>query len=184
MKQKQTSDTDSLTIATSKTHMLETDMYQLDRKTQMEAIFLPIVQPNKLEEFKLKWNEWLCLSNQIEEEKTTGKLKIEFLTFNGRMISLSPKSYFCLCKDTLKTKDGRKGVPNWWDLRLLDFESTLYRKAKTKPIEVKSLRLSHKTKKMKRTTTRRVGLTAIHVKLGMASDLITCQPLTKNNQLI
>ena len=100
------------------------------------------------------------------------------------MISLAPKSYFCFCNDTLKTKDGRKGIPAWWTLRLNDFETALYKKEKTKPIEIRSLRLDPKTKKMKRTATHRTGLTAIHVKLAMSDDLISCIPLKKNNQLV
>ena len=112
------------------------------------------------------------------------KLKVEFLTFNGRMISLAPKSYFCYCWDTNQTKDGRKGVPSWWDLRFDDFEKALYRKNKSSSIEVKSLRLGQKERRMKRTTTRRTGLTSIHVKMSVQEDLITCTPLKKNNVLV
>ena len=151
----------------------------MGRRIQMESIFLPMVQPAKMKEFQAKWRDWICLSNEVEEEKTTGKLKVEFMTFNGRMISLSPKSYFCYCWDTHETKDGRKGVPSWWDLRFADFENTLYRKEKPAPIEIRSLRLRD-NRRMKRTTTRRSGLTSIHVKMSVQSDLITCTPIEKN----
>ena len=67
-------DTDSLTLATSNTRIQERDMYKLDRKSQMESIFLPICRKEKLEEFQSAWSEWLCLSNEIEEEKTTGRI--------------------------------------------------------------------------------------------------------------
>ena len=100
------------------------------------------------------------------------------------MISLAPKSYFCFCYDTLRTKDGRKGIPAWWALQLSDFEKALYKKERTKPIEIRSLRLDQKTKKMKRTAIRRTGLTSIHVKLAISDDLISCKPLKKNNQLV
>lgn len=155
----------------------------MDRRTQMESIFLPIVKEGKLEEFKSVWGQWLCLSNTIEAEKTTGTLKVEFLSFRGRMIALCPKSYYAINYENGETKDGRKGIPNWTELELADFENTLYKKEDKEPIELRSLRLDQKTKKMTRTTTRRIGLTAIHCKLSISSDLISTSPLKRDGNL-
>jgi len=147
----------------------------------MEAIFLPIVKAEKMVEFKKVWGNWLVLSNEIEEEKTPGKLKTEFSTRNGEMISLAPKSYFAHCRETNNTKDGRKGIPKWFDLRLADFYDVLYNDHAEKNItEVRSLRLD-RDKRMCRTTTRKSGLTSIHVKLSVQSDRVTCKPLMENN---
>jgi hypothetical protein len=143
----------------------------------MECVFWPIVIPEKLEEFKSVWNEWLVLSNTIEEEKTPGKLKTEFSTGNGEMICLAPKSYYALCRDTNISKDGRKGIPNWTDLRLRDFKDILYNKENDKRMaEVRSLRIN-RDKKMTRTATKKIGLTSIHVKLWVGEDRVTCSPI-------
>jgi hypothetical protein len=150
----------------------------------MKNVFWPIVIPEKLDEFKKKWGDWLVLSNTIEEEKTPGKLKTEFSTGNGEMICLSPKSYYISCKDTNKTKDGRKGIPNWADLRLEDFYSTLYAQNNgTTMTEVCSLRVNN-DRKMTRTSTLRTGLSAIHVKLKIDDDRVTCRPLKEGENYI
>jgi len=150
----------------------------------MESIFLPIVQPEKMEDFKKVWGQWLVLSNEVEEEKCPGKLKVEFLTQNGEMVSLAPKSYYAHCRDTETIKDGRKGIPKWFDLKLSEFLDVLYNDDADKNItEVRSLRLN-KEKQMTRTTTRKSGLTGIHVKLSVQNDRVTCLPLTKNGHFV
>jgi len=166
-------DTDSLTIATTKTGQIIGNT----RLEEMEKIFLPIVKKEKLAEFKTVWGDWLVLSNKIVDEKTPGKLKTEFSTRNGEMIALAPKSYFSYCRDTENTKDGRKGIPKWFQLGINNFYDILYNdEAKKNIAEVRSLRLD-KDKRMTRTTTRKSGLTSIHVKLGVQSDRVTCVPL-------
>ena len=143
----------------------------------MEHIFLPIVKKEKLAEFKNVWGDWLVLSNAIVDEKTPGKLKTEFSTRNGEMIALAPKSYYAHCRDTEDTKDGRKGIPKWFQLGISNFYDILYNdEAKKNIAEVRSLRLD-RDKRMTRTTTRKSGLTSIHVKLGVQSDRVTCLPL-------
>ena len=137
-----------------------------------------------VDEFKNVWGQWLVLTNTIEDEKFPGKLKTEFSTSNGRMISLAPKSYYAYCHDTLQTKDGRKGIPNWHILSQNNFSDVLYNKDNTpKTTEVRSLRLD-KDKKMTRTSTIKTGLTAIHIKLGVAEDGITCDPLKINGKFV
>ena len=165
---------------------LEARGEKLDLRVHMENVFLPIVKEDRLEEFNRVWGDWLVLSNTIEEKKRPGKLKPEWTTTNGQMICLAPKSYFALCrnkKGTAATKDGRKGIPKYVKLVLDDFYETLYGDAKQKRVEVHSLRLN-RDKEMTRTTTRRVGLTAVHVKLGVGPDKISTHPLHINGQYI
>ena len=159
---------------------------KLDLKEHMENVFFPIVKEHLLDEFKSVWSEWLVLSNKVEDQKCPGKLKPEFSTTNGQMISLAPKSYYAFCRNKEgkeATKDGRKGIPKHIELDLDNFYETLYADAKQKNVEVHSLRLN-RDKEMTRTTTRRKGLTGIHVKLAVARDRITCSPIQIDGKFI
>jgi hypothetical protein len=150
----------------------------------MEKVFWPIVKPEKIKEFKKKWGDWLVLTDTIEDEKTPGKLKTEFSTSNGQMICLSPKSYYISCNATNTSKDGRKGIPNWIDLRLNDFLSVLYgENCAPTMTEVRSLRVN-RDKRMTRTTTIKTGLSGIHVKLKVENDRVTCKPLQIDGKYI
>ena len=150
----------------------------------MRNVFWPIVIPEKLDDFKKVWGNWLVLSDTIEDEKTPGKLKTEFSTSNGEMICLGPKSYNILCKDSNKSKDGRKGIPNWVDLRMTDFHNVLYaQNGETRDTEVRSLRVD-KNKKMVRTKTIKTGLSGIHVKLRIENDRVICKPLREGNTFL
>ena len=111
-------------------------------------------------------------------------MKIEFFTTNGEMYALAPKSYHTVCNNTGVTKEGKKGIPKWFDLRKTDFHSVLYNQNPANHcVEVKSLRLN-KHKQMKRTVTKRKGLTDVHVKLAVLSDKITCVPITFEGKYI
>ena len=150
----------------------------------MSAIFLPIVKKNRLEDFKKEWINWLCLSNTVEDEKRPGTLKVEFLTTNGQMISLCPKSYRAHCRDSDESKIGKKGIPMWFDIKLQDYLDCLYNDDAEKSVaQVCSLRLD-KEKQMSRTSLRKVGLSAIHAKRGVMDDRISTQPLTENGVFI
>lgn len=166
-------DTDSLTLSVTKSEKV----VGKTRLEQMEKIFLPIVKEELFSEFKQVWGNWLVLSNDIRDEKCPGKLKTEFFTQNGEMIALAPKSYYAKCFDTDQVKDGRKGIPKWVDLKLDAFYDTLYNEENVRhKAEVRSLRLN-KDKKMTRTTMIKAGLTAIHVKLRVKDDKVSCEPL-------
>ena len=159
-------------------------MEKSDRLSQMSAIFLPIVKKELLEEFKKEWVNWLCLSNTVEEEKRPGTLKVEFMTTNGQMICLCPKSYRAHCQTKDESKIGKKGIPLWFDLKLKDYYDCLYNDEAEKSVaEVCSLRLD-KEKKMSRTSLRKVGLTAIHAKRAVLNDRITTEPLRENGKFI
>ena len=142
-----------------------------------------MVKPDKLDEFKNTWEKWLVLTDAVEDQKCPGKLKIEFFTQDGEMIALAPKSYFAYCRKNNKSKDGRKGVPKWHPLTLSDFFETLYNNKTNHAVEVRSLRLN-KEKQMTRTTTIKSGLTSIHVKLGVKSDKVTCEPLKIGGRIV
>ena len=150
----------------------------------MRSVFLPIVKPQLLEEFKDVWSSTFVLSEDVRDQKEPGKLKIEFFTRNGEMFALAPKSYYAYCRDKDTKKEGKKGIPKWFDLKKQDFEDTLYEeKSIEHSVEVRSLRLN-KQKQMTRTTTVKTGLSGIHVKLSVLPDKISCQPLQVNGEFV
>jgi len=146
------------------------------RLEQMENIFLPIVIPEKRAQFISEWQNWLVLSNTIEEEKTPGKLKPEFISQKCEMIALSPKNYMASCLSTETTKTAMKGIPKWQDVTMENFRETLYDDTNQNLVEVRSLRLD-KDRQMTRTTLLKRGLSSIHVKLRIDKDRICCSPL-------
>ena len=44
----------------------------------VEATFLPIVRPEKLESFLADWAKWFVLEDTNEDSKTPGKLKSKY----------------------------------------------------------------------------------------------------------
>ena len=150
----------------------------------MRSVFLPIVKPELLDEFESVWGDVLVLTDEVEDQKKPGKLKIEFFTRDGEMVSLAPKSYLAFCRETQNTKEGKKGIPLRVKLEMEDFKKTLYSDVRNEDkIEIRSLRLNE-NKQMSRTTTIRRGLTGIHVKLGVQPDKVTCRPLKLNGQFV
>ena len=100
------------------------------------------------------------------------------------MIALAPKSYYAYCKTNNAKKDARKGIPKSYPLTLKEFYDKLYSTSENNhSVEVRSLRLN-KNKQMTRTTTTKRGLTAIHVKLGVSDDRVTCKPLQFKNKIV
>ena len=167
-------------MSTTKTETITGDTL----REKLEKIFFPIVQDGNLDKFKSEWENWLVLTNEVEDQKMPGKLKIEFCTQNGEMYALAPKSYYAHCRDTDANKDARKGIPNWFPLDLEVFHDVLYsEKHNNHHVEVRSLRLN-KEKQMTRTTTIKSGLTGIHVKLSVQNDKVTCRPLEVNGKTV
>jgi len=165
-------DTDSLGLATTES----IPIVGQSRLEQMENIFFPIVIPQKIDQFKAEWQNWLVLSNTIEEEKTPGKLKPEFLSQKCEMIALSPKNYMASCLLSNTTKTAMKGIPKWQEVTMENFRETLYDDTRQNVVEVRSLRLN-KDRQMTRTTLLKRGLSSIHVKLRVNEDRIDCSPL-------
>ena len=141
----------------------------------MEKTFLPIVRPEKRESFLEQWQDWLVLSNDVEEQKLPGKLKPEFSSLDAEMIALAPKSYICHDFSKNSNKIGKKGIPLIVPLELDEFRDVLYSNLEHF-VDVKSLRLN-RDKEMVRTSTRKKGLSSITVKLRVGQDLINCHPL-------
>ena len=166
------SDTDSIGLGLTKSAKFDAT----SRKEMMEALFHPIVKTGKLEEFKSKVGEFLVLSNEIEDEKFPGKLKEEFQTTRGEMISLCPKTYYAHCLESKSTKDGRKGIQNSVELEAAEFKDVLYGTIENHRTTLNSLRLN-KEKKMTRTSTNKRGLSGIIYKTAVKEDRILCEPL-------
>ena len=151
---------------------------------QLRSVFLPIVRPELLEEFENVWGDILVLTDDVRDQKCPGKLKIEFFTRDGEMFALAPKSYHAVCRETKTKKEGKKGIPKWFELKRSEFEQTVYgESALNHCTEVRSLRLNQQ-KQMSRTTTIKAGLTGIHVKLAVQPDKVTCKPLTKDGKYV
>ena len=121
-------DTDSISIATCRTRPLRNGMTV---REEMEAIFDPIIRPEKKEYWYANWDKWLVLTNKVEDEKRPGLLKsklnficptlvnslAEFMFTNGTFIGLGPKTYCTydadhMLKSTPAYKLGHKGIPN------------------------------------------------------------------------
>ena len=150
----------------------------------MESLFFPIVSPAKLESFKSKWESWFVLTDEITDQKCPGKLKVEFSTRNGEMYALAPKTYFAFCKESDLSKDGRKGIPKSIPLTIRNFSDALYNTYNTQQkIKIDSLRLNRE-KTMTRSSLIRKSLSAIHCKLFVENDNITCSPLRKDQKFL
>ena len=150
----------------------------------MESLFYPLVRPEKIESFKKNWESWFVLTEEIDDQKCPGKLKVEFLTRSGEMYALAPKTYFSYCTKTNQLKDGRKGIPKSFPLTAKNFHDALYNpEIDQKRIKINSLRLN-KRKAMGRCTLNRKSLSSIHCKLHVGDDNISCSPLEKNNSFL
>ena len=68
-------DTDSIVIACTGSQKIKENSC----RHKMEAIFLPLVRENEMENFKKNWENWICLSDDVSEQRKPGLLKIEFL---------------------------------------------------------------------------------------------------------
>lgn len=69
----------------------------------------------------------------------------------------------------------------WAKLRMSDFKRKLYNSNVGDCVEVRSLRLDRE-KKMSRTTLIKKGLSAVHVKLRVSQDKVTCLPLKNKDE--
>lgn len=147
----------------------------------MEALFFPLVKEGKMDEFKAKWQNFLVLSNEIEDEKFPGKLKEEFQSIKAEMIALCPKSYFAHCLKTNERKNGQKGIANSVSLEAFEYRSVLYGSELNHRTIMRSLRLNPE-KKMVRTQLNKRGLTNLIYKTAVSEDRVQCHPLRDANQ--
>ena len=153
-------------------------------RAQMESLFFPLVKPDRMKYFKSKWEDWFVLTDEIEDRKCPGKLKVEFFTRNGEMYALAPKTYISYCHLTKNSKDGRKGIPKSFPLTVKNFHDALYHPERNQErIKINSLRLN-KRKAMGRCTLNRKSLSSIHCKLYVEDDNISCSPLKFENSYL
>ena len=45
------------------------------RRANMASVLLPVIKPDKVDEFLMIWDLWFVLDDTVEDEKTPGKLK-------------------------------------------------------------------------------------------------------------
>ena len=75
----------------------------------MRAIFEPILQEERKEDFFRIWHDWFVLEDTVRDEKTSGKLKSEWQTDNGSIIALCNKMYMCIDNQKENAKRSTKG---------------------------------------------------------------------------
>lgn len=81
-------------------------------------------------------------------------------------------------------KEAKKGIPHGTRLEMDVFKECLYGEGDfIHTVEVNSLRLD-RDKRMTRTRLRKMGLSDIHIKLGVQRDKITCEPLKKDQKFL
>ena len=48
------------------------------RREKMEGVFLPIVRPDKMDQFLAQWDQWFVLNDSVEQKRCPGLLKSTF----------------------------------------------------------------------------------------------------------
>ena len=107
-------DTDSICFATSQTSNFDSSM---DLESQYRSIFDPIVRPEKRDSWELTWKSWFVTTNQVEDQRFPGKLKLEFSMTKGHFVALAPKTYMA-SEENGDTKFGSKGIPHMVKLNI------------------------------------------------------------------
>ena len=117
------SDTDSICFATTKTMDCPVNA---DIETQYRTIFDPIVKPEMRQSWEATWKSWFVTTNQVEDQRFPGKLKLEFSMTKGHFVALAPKTYMA-SEENGDIKFGSKGIPHTVKLniqvRLLEWYS-------------------------------------------------------------
>ena len=100
-------DTDSICIATSCTADITEDMKTIDK---YRAIFDPIVRPEKRDSWEANWESWFVTTDEVEDQRFPGKLKLEFGFSKGQFVALAPKTYMAFdAMNPDEIKCGTKG---------------------------------------------------------------------------
>ena len=173
-------DTDSMCLATTKTRVVAND-------TEVEkyrAIFEPIVRPEMRQSWESTWTKWICTTTEVEDIRTPGKLKCEFLFHKGRFCALSPKTYYAFNQDEEDTKTGYKGIcrTEAKKLNLEAYLECLYGST-SKEIENRGFKLN-KQKQLVYYEQKKRGLNNIFCKFRVQDDFITCKPLTRDGKVL
>ena len=109
-------DTDSMCLATTQTLTVSPDA---DLETQYRAFFDPIVRPEMRDSWEANWKSWFVTTEQVEDQRFPGKLKLEFSMNRGHFVALAPKTYMAYNADDPKNiKLASKGVPHTVELTI------------------------------------------------------------------
>ena len=79
-------------------------------ESQLRAILDPLVNPNMRESWEENWKSWFVTTQEVEDQRKPGKLKIEFGMQKGEFIALAPKTYICFDETNESAKIGTKGL--------------------------------------------------------------------------
>ena len=173
-------DTDSMCLATTKTRAVTNDT----EEEKYRAIFEPIVRPEMRQSWESNWRDWICTTTEVEDIRTPGKLKCEFLFHKGRFCALSPKTYYAFNQDEEDSKTGYKGIchAEAKKLNLEAYLECLYGST-SKEIENRGFKLN-KQKQLVYYEQKKRGLNNIFCKFRVQDDFITCRPLTKDGKIL
>ena len=129
-------------------------------------------------------SSWICTTTQIEDIRTPGKLKLEFLFRRGRFCALSPKTYYAFNQDEEDRKTGYKGICHT-EAKKLDLQAYLecLYGSTAKEIENRGFKLN-KQKQLVYYEQKKRGLNNIFCKFRVQDDFITCKPLTKDGKVM
>ena len=170
-------DTDSITLASTRSASPVGESLA----EKYECIFGPIVKPEMRKSWDENMSKWFVLTNEISDTLFPGKLKEEFSTSTGEMISLSPKCY--IASDFNTVKFGTKGVPHRIKISLEMMRKCLYEDEQDK-IQVQTLGLGRKSNQMERKIITKTPMNTVFVKFFVEPDRITCLPLRENGHYL
>ena len=173
-------DTDSMCLALTKSRPVENDT----EEEKYRALFDPIVRPDMRDSWESTWKDWICTTTEVEDIRTPGKFKCEFLFRRGRFCALSPKTYFAYDKDADDKKTGYKGIchAEARKLGLNTYLECLYGST-SKEVENRGFKLNQNKQLVYYEQLKR-GLNDIFCKFQVQNDHITCKPLSKDGKLL
>ena len=173
-------DTDSMCVGLTETRAVTNDT----EEEKYRALFEPIIRPEMRQSWESIWKDWICTTTQVEDIRTPGKLKCEFLFHKGRFCALSPKTYYAFNQDEEDSKTGYKGIchAEAKKLNLNAYLESLYGST-SKDIENRGFKLN-KQKQLVYYEQKKRGLNNIFCKFRVQDDFITCKPLTKDGKVL
>ena len=104
------------------------------------------------------------------------------LVYCVEFVALACKSYYISDSDG-NVKRSSKGIPHSIDLELDQFRDVLFGGVRSHKVDIQCLRVT-RDKKMARLNINKRGLNDIFCKMHVASDKVTCTPLTLNGEFL
>jgi len=126
--------------------------------------------------------KWYLADDSIEELRSPGKFKPEFITNIGRYVGVSPKCY--ILSDENQMKLSAKGVPNSAGLESDDFIGGIYNGEKTIMRTFSLINYSQITQTMVTRPMRKKCINSCYLKFQAAPNLNNLYPLRLNNKLL